>query len=137
MALAHNQVEIYGVKEDTVVLLDKVQCQVRCILQVVKRRNERLRKNRPFTYSILRCRYSARFYGTTRADLVLASGTVFNQVHIWKLNDRDEQGDGVVQSRFIGHEGVIFGVRFSPDGSMLASVSDDRTIRVWSVNDQK
>ena len=35
-------------------------------------------------------------------------------------------------------KGVIFNVRFSFDGSILASVSDDRTIRVWKtdVNDK-
>lgn len=33
-----------------------------------------------------------------------------------------------------GHEGVIFGVRFNQDGTRLASVSDDRTIRVWALD---
>ncbi|KAI8141833.1 WD40-repeat-containing domain protein [Fennellomyces sp. T-0311] len=113
VAFAHNQVQIYDIVEEKAVLVDHVQCEVRCIL------------------------YSARFFGDTRESLLLASGTVFNEVHVWKVTDRNEAGDGVVMHRFIGHEGVIFGVRFSPDGSMLASVSDDRSIRVWPLHGGK
>jgi WD40 repeat protein len=32
-----------------------------------------------------------------------------------------------------GHEGVIFRIVFNGDFSMLASVSDDRTVRVWDM----
>ncbi|CAG8477263.1 8023_t:CDS:10 [Paraglomus occultum] len=76
--------------------------------------------------------YSARFYGHSWEKLLLAAGTVFNEVHLWSVKD------GVVLKKFVGHEGVIFNVRFSFDGSILASVSDDRTIRVWKtdVNDK-
>lgn len=83
------------------------------------------------------CRYSARFFGNTRSDLMLASGTVFNEVHLWRISDRNEDGDGVVYRRLVGHEGVIFGVRFNPEATMISSVSDDRTIRVWSLTDEK
>lgn len=68
---------------------------------------------------------------------MLASGTVFNEVHLWRISDRNGDGDGVVSRRLIGHEGIIFGLRFDPDGTMLSSVSDDRTIRVWSLVDER
>ena len=68
---------------------------------------------------------------------MLASGTVFNEVHVWKIMNRNEDGDGIVSHRLTGHEGVIFGVRFSPDGHMLASVSDDRTIRIWPLQEEE
>ena len=96
-----------------------------------------LRYIKNIVLNICSFRYSARFYGNTRENLLVASGTVFNEVHVWKAMDRDEDGDGVVMHRFVGHEGVIFGVRFSPDGSMLTSVSDDRTIRVWPLQGEK
>jgi WD40 repeat protein len=82
-------------------------------------------------------RYSARFYGHTLSTLYLGSGTVFNEVHVWKVTEKNEEGFAPVQHRLVGHDGVIFGIRFSDDGSLLVSVSDDRTIRVWGLKDQK
>jgi len=34
-----------------------------------------------------------------------------------------------------GHTGWVYSVAFSPDGSLLASGSDDRTIKLWRVSD--
>jgi len=33
-------------------------------------------------------------------------------------------------------KGVIFAIDFTDDGKKLCSVSDDRTLRVWTVNDK-
>jgi len=37
------------------------------------------------------------------------------------------------QNQLIDHESEIHGVSFSPDGSMIASISDDRTVKVWNL----
>ncbi|PKY42100.1 WD40 repeat-like protein [Rhizophagus irregularis] len=108
IAFAHNFVEIYNIQNNTCVY--SIQCEERCIL------------------------YSARFFGDTLNELILASGTVFNQVHLWDVMKKNEFGDGVVFKKLIGHEGVIFGVNFSDDGKIISSVSDDRTIRVWKTD---
>ncbi|MFX6427785.1 hypothetical protein ABTG38_18885, partial [Acinetobacter baumannii] len=34
-----------------------------------------------------------------------------------------------------GHTGDVTSVSFSPDGSLLASGSDDRTVKLWRVSD--
>lgn len=42
---------------------------------------------------------------------------------------------GVERGRLEGHTGIIYDVRFSPDGSRLISASRDRTARLWSIAD--
>ncbi|KAG2195930.1 hypothetical protein INT47_002703 [Mucor saturninus] len=108
----HNDMEMYDLKTSEPVLLYAVQCQVRCIL------------------------YSARIYGHTPSTLIVASGTVFNEVHLWKPLVRNEDEDSIVYKYLKGHEGVIFGMRFNEDASQILSVSDDRTIRVWPLKDE-
>ncbi|KAI8321082.1 WD40 repeat-like protein [Martensiomyces pterosporus] len=119
LALAHNQVHICD--SETGCLVHYAQCEEHCIL------------------------YSAAFHGETLADLVVASGTVFNQVLIWHavavssgemcLNPaKAGQPDRVILHRLRGHDGVIFCVRISHDGQEVASVSDDRTMRLWRLH---
>ncbi|CAG8498991.1 7232_t:CDS:10 [Acaulospora morrowiae] len=108
IAFAHNFVEIWNVKDNSCAY--SIQCEECCIL------------------------YSARFFGENREGLILASGTVFNQVLLWNVMKKNEHGLGVVSKKFVGHEGVIFGVRFSENGRSIVSVSDDRTIRLWETD---
>jgi WD40 repeat protein len=46
-------------------------------------------------------------------------------VHIW------EAASGQSFGTLDGHTGIIWGVAFSPDGQMLASVSSDKTAKIW------
>ncbi|XP_067037076.1 tRNA (34-2'-O)-methyltransferase regulator WDR6-like isoform X3 [Acropora muricata] len=78
--------------------------------------------------------YSATFYGSQLDHLLLASGTVFNQILLWKVKGKkDELGKTHVIKRLTGHEGVIFSITFNRQGTLLSSVSDDRSIRLWKV----
>lgn len=99
--------------------------------------------------------YSAQVRWTSRGEVLVAAGTVFGEIIVWKCRVADDGGgDGDHQPNeadveilhvFTGHEGSIFGVDFSPEvmidpktkevSRLLVSCSDDRTVRVWNVSD--
>ncbi|KAI9596922.1 WD40-repeat-containing domain protein [Syncephalis fuscata] len=106
---AHNFVEIWSYPEQK--RLNRIYCEEKCLL------------------------YAGRFYGHHLSTLKLAVGTVFNKVLLWSLlSELDDRTDCTVDIQFTGHEGVVFKIRFSPDGQQIASVSDDRTICIWALN---
>eukprot|EP00268_Persea_americana_P040412 TRINITY_DN4014_c1_g1_i13.p1 TRINITY_DN4014_c1_g1~~TRINITY_DN4014_c1_g1_i13.p1 ORF type:complete len:1209 (+),score=238.90 TRINITY_DN4014_c1_g1_i13:677-4303(+) len=105
-----------------------------------------------------------RLWGHNTNSLHVASGTIYNEIIVWKLvhqsnvassassvevcNHHDsscskdnrpceKQYMAITLSRLIGHEGSIFRIAWSPDGSKLTSVSDDRSARVWTINAQR
>lgn len=99
--------------------------------------------------------YSAQVRWTPGGEVLVAAGTVFGEIIVWKCRVADvcggEEGDHPDEAAvevlhvFTGHEGSIFGVDFSPEvvvdprtrevSRLLVSCSDDRTIRVWNVSD--
>ncbi|KAJ0052686.1 hypothetical protein Pint_00789 [Pistacia integerrima] len=104
--------------------------------------------------------YSMRLCGDTLDTLRIASGTIYNEIIVWKVEslyvaslltsleeDRSnvsslskyvklhhQQYKAVNIFRLIGHEGSIFRIEWSSDGSKLVSVSDDRSARIWAVH---
>lgn len=48
-------------------------------------------------------------------------------VRVWRVLD------GSLLHTFVGHRNMVTSVTFSPDGTMLASASFDRSIRLWSL----
>lgn len=89
--------------------------------------------------------YAARLEHVATGEVLVAAGTVFGEIVVWRCSIDEEmetQGDVEVLYVFTGHEGSIFGVDISPEiivagkpTRLLASCSDDRTIRVWDISD--
>ncbi|XP_042307272.1 WD repeat-containing protein 6 [Sceloporus undulatus] len=110
LALGHNSVALYDCIGQRV--LREVHCQEKCIL------------------------YSAHLVGSSWDTLVLVAGTVFNQLVIWSMDDPVE-GPGRIKPRcrISGHKGVIFSICFMESKNILASASDDRSLRLWGIGD--
>ena len=49
------------------------------------------------------------------------------------MGQRNETGNTTISHRLTGHEGVIFSINFNKTASLIATVSDDRSIRLWKV----
>lgn len=88
--------------------------------------------------------YSAHLLWESKNCILVAAGTAFGEIMYWSWT-RLTQGEAQSQIHqvFLGHEGSIFDVRISKElqheycGSLkrvIASCSDDRTIRLWDVS---
>ena len=67
----------------------------------------------------------------TNNTLQIHSGTAFGEIFVWSLN----MINGTLQPlhTFKDHKGVIFRMSISSNHSTLASVSDDRSVRLWDL----
>jgi WD40 repeat protein len=94
--------------------------------------------------------YSADVAWISPQQILVAAGTVFGEIIVWSYHldsgsaRLSAKNSLVIHYYFTGHEGSIFGVNISPEISLLndakpyrllASCSDDRTIRVWDISD--
>ncbi|KAK8718200.1 hypothetical protein V6N13_045443 [Hibiscus sabdariffa] len=104
--------------------------------------------------------YSMRLWGDNLEALRIASGTIYNEIIVWKvicqsdppssassvkvcknLNSStsnfaecyDQEYKAVHICRLVGHEGSIFRIVWSSSGAKLVSVSDDRSARIWTI----
>ncbi|KAG6619439.1 uncharacterized protein LOC122317079 isoform X2 [Carya illinoinensis] len=105
--------------------------------------------------------YSLRLWGDNIEALQIASGTIFNEILVWKVVSQNDapslanpmedhidqrcpfynnvwfhcrQFEAVHICKLAGHEGSIFRIAWSSDGRKLVSVSDDRSARVWTIH---
>ncbi|XP_030062140.1 tRNA (34-2'-O)-methyltransferase regulator WDR6 [Microcaecilia unicolor] len=112
LALGHNSVVLYDFLTQRT--LKEVHCEEKCIL------------------------YSAHFVGDYWDELTLVAGTVFNQLVIWQMaSPIGDEGRIKPRCRISGHGGVIFSIFYLENKGILASASDDRSLRLWSVGDLK
>lgn len=104
--------------------------------------------------------YSMRMWGDSIEALQVASGTIYNEILIWKISpqtmcssskehstpsnstqghipDHGLQFVAIHLSKLTGHEGSIFRISWSSDGTEVVSVSDDRSARMWLVGGQR
>jgi WD40 repeat protein len=92
--------------------------------------------------------YSADAVSLSTSHVLIAAGTVFGEVIVWSCflggSENPSSAQGSIHHFFTGHEGSIFGVKISPKipflhgdqpGRLLASCSDDRTVRIWDISD--
>ncbi|KAI1800490.1 WD40 repeat-like protein [Daldinia bambusicola] len=89
--------------------------------------------------------YSGNFFWVSKDCVLVAAGTVFGEIVVWKCHLETLQSNQNCEVLFVftGHEGSIFGVHISPEIQtsqgetlrLLASCSDDRTIRVWDITE--
>ena len=61
--------------------------------------------------------------GTPPGEILLADTTV----RIWNV------ASGILRTAMTGHEGPVFAMALSPDGTQMATGGDDSTVRVWDV----
>ncbi|KAI1191821.1 WD40-repeat-containing domain protein [Nemania serpens] len=108
--------------------------------------------------------YSGNLLWVQRDQVLVAAGTVFGEIVVWKCHlgssvdtnsyasgagaenaqERQETAGCEVLFVFAGHEGSIFGIHISDKMLMssgeavrlLASCSDDRTIRIWDITER-
>lgn len=88
--------------------------------------------------------YSAHLVWESSTCVLVAAGTVFGEIIAWQcfVSDETSTADCLVLATLTGHEGSIFGVNISPPIlglydkpiRLLASCSDDRTIRIWDIH---
>ena len=85
-------------------------------------------------YSMAFCLYKENNSQDVCDSILIASGTVFRKVIIWKLNFVKDKNDFIKDDNnsitLSGHKGVIFSVHFYSNNT-LCSTSDDRITKYW------
>ncbi|VVC31561.1 Hypothetical protein CINCED_3A019551 [Cinara cedri] len=102
---AHNKATLWSC--DHKIEVNSSQCDEKCIL------------------------YSATSTGEDETNIIIFSGTVFNEIIIWSPF-RKSNGSNILH-RLQKHEGVVFSISVNKCHSFIISSSDDRSIIIWNV----
>ncbi|XP_071877534.1 tRNA (34-2'-O)-methyltransferase regulator WDR6-like [Bombus fervidus] len=108
--LAHNNVYIYDVSSEC---YQNICCEERCIL------------------------YAGSILNNSNRDLIIFSGTVYQEILIWQIYYNYHSRISPVLHRLQGHNGVIFSITYDIATQIICSTSDDRTVRLWKINNNK
>jgi WD40 repeat protein len=113
LVTAHNTLFIYSLEQRQII--QEINCEEQSLL------------------------YAGQIYRASDGTITIATGTVFNEIQVWHPfptpHSSPSRSTVSITKRLQGHEGCIFSLRFNGPGNLLASCSDDRTIRVWNVTD--
>jgi len=73
---------------------------------------------------------SSAIYGMSFSQdgLLLAAGSSNGSLHVWDIRT------GHQLCNYSDHQGCVTSVAFAPDSRTMASGSDDRTVRIWSLD---
>ena len=83
-----------------------------------------------YLFSPVKCIVYSMAFTLSNNSIMIASGTVFRQIIIWKINYNNDFIKDNNSLILKGHEGVVFSVHFNDDNK-LCSTSDDRTTKLW------
>lgn len=79
--------------------------------------------------------YAGLIEGKSHENAVVFSGTVFQEILIWKFNKSLNHEFSDILYRLKGHKGVLTSIFYSQPDNLIFSASDDRTVRLWKVSD--
>ncbi|GAV50722.1 hypothetical protein ZYGR_0Z01450 [Zygosaccharomyces rouxii] len=75
--------------------------------------------------------YSGSIKVVSEDKVFINAGTVMGGIIVWELFSE------TLVANLLGHSGSIFYVEMNRDGSLIASCSDDRSVRLWDLKSQK
>lgn len=157
LGMANNNCEIWGFHSSSMGSLSPtrlkcISCGIRCMTYSLSFLG--------WENNVERCQRSNHEDDGSIPSLVAASGTVFGEIHVWGIVVGAEKVDNstdlstIVKKwissthnattpgkrnriapsyRLKGHLGSVFSVKFGCRGKYIASTSDDRSVRLWTL----